>query len=99
MRSCWQTSSTGPFFLPVIKLLLRMAKTTMTMRMPTGQSTKRPRLLCRYMNKLTQKDAICEWGSGVVEGSAQRNLIELYIHRIIDLELSLERGVRLYKFR
>ncbi|KAF9256159.1 hypothetical protein L218DRAFT_1007745 [Marasmius fiardii PR-910] len=52
-----------------------------------------------YMNKLTQKDAICEWGSGVVEGSAQRNLIELYIHRIIDLELSLEQGVRLYKFR
>ena len=50
------------------------------------------------MNKQTNsKDAKCEWGSGVVKGSAQRNLIEHYIHQIIDLERSLEPDVRLYR--
>ncbi|KAF9260299.1 hypothetical protein L218DRAFT_1002938 [Marasmius fiardii PR-910] len=34
----------------------------------------------RRLAVLVMPDAICEWGSGVVKGSAQRNLIELYIH-------------------
>ncbi|KAF9257241.1 hypothetical protein L218DRAFT_131712 [Marasmius fiardii PR-910] len=47
MRSCWWTSSTGPSFLPVELLVIKllMAKTTTMTMMPTGQSTKRPRLL------------------------------------------------------